>query len=128
MESKLPSDRFYVDSAGTANYHIGSPPDKRSVSVAKKYGIDISMQRGRQFKHSDFEDFDIIFTMDSSNYVNVVRIARTQTEAGKVKMLLEETDLGVAEVPDPYYGNDSGFEDVYHLLDKACTQIAKRLL
>ena len=74
LQSKLPSDKFYVDSAGTANYHVGDSPDHRSISVAKSNGIDISMQRGRQFQISDFDTFDFIFTMDHSNYQNLIKL------------------------------------------------------
>lgn len=128
LQSKLPSDRFFVDSAGTANYHVGSPPDHRSIATAKKHGLDISMQRCRQFSDSDFEDFDLIFTMDLSNHNNVGRLAKKQTDREKVKLLLSQTNFDIEEVPDPYYGTDSDFEKVFHLLDKACEIIAKELL
>ena len=68
LKSKLPHDKFVVDSAGTAHYHIGNPPDKRSITVAKKYGIDISNLKGRQFGVHDFDEFDLIYVMDESNY------------------------------------------------------------
>jgi protein-tyrosine phosphatase len=128
LESKLPSNQFYVDSAGTANYHIGETPDRRSIAVAKAYGIDISQQRGQQFKTSFFDTYDLIYVMDQYNYEDVIRLARTERDRNKVKLILEEdesTTLG--EVPDPYYGDQSGFEYVFRVLDQVCDKIALKL-
>jgi protein-tyrosine phosphatase len=110
LKSKLPKDSFTVDSAGTANYHVGSKPDRRSVAVAKKNGLDISNLSGRQFEVSDFKKFDFIYVMDDSNYNNVCNLARTSEEKAKVKFILNEVypDENY-NVPDPYYGGDSGF-------------------
>lgn len=129
MAAKLPEDQFYVDSAGTGGWHVGQRPDSRSIAVAKKYGLDISKQRGRQFTASDFEEFDFIYAMDSSNFDNILTLARHDNDRSKVKMILNElypeTDT---DVPDPYYGGDSGFDDVYNMLDKATAIIAQRLI
>lgn len=129
LESKLPSDRFYVDSAGTANYHVGDLPDHRSIAVAKTHGIDISNQQGRQFKISDFDTFDYIYVMDQSNFENVVKLARDTNDIAKVKLILE-VDPSISEkyVPDPYYGGDPGFENVFKLLDNVTTIISHQLL
>lgn len=128
LESKLPSNQFYVDSAGTANYHIGDAPDHRSIKVAKSHGIDISNQRGRQFKVSDFDTFDFIFTMDDSNYKNVLALARNTNDIAKVKCILDvDNSIENKQVPDPYYGDDLGFEHVFQLLDKACILLSKKL-
>jgi protein-tyrosine phosphatase len=128
LESKLPSDQFYVDSAGTANYHVGEQPDHRSISVAKSHGIDISLQSGRQFQTSDFDTFDFIYVMDQSNFENVVQLARNTNDSAKVKLILEEDDSILdTHVPDPYYGDLSNFEHVFHLLNTACETISKRL-
>jgi len=128
LRSKLPQDSFSVDSAGTAAYHVGSTPDIRSVAVARKYGLDISNLRGRQFEVSDFDRFDHIYVMDSSNFQNVIKMARNANDVSKVKLILNEiypnTDM---EVPDPYYGGDQGFENVYQMLDQACDAIANKL-
>ena len=128
LESKLPSDKFYIDSAGTANYHIGDPPDRRSVRVAKSHGIDISHQRGQQFKTEFFDVYDIIYVMDESNYENVIALARNSNDIAKVKLIMDE-DLSNSTnyVPDPYYGDESGFEYVYNLLDQVCDKIATKL-
>jgi len=90
LQSKLPNDEFYVDSAGTAAYHIGNAPDHRSIKVASTHGIDISTQSARQFKASDFDTFDYIYAMDASNYTNIINLARTNDDIGKVKLFLEE--------------------------------------
>ena len=89
MQSKLPENHFYVDSAGTAAYHIGNAPDKRSIAVAKKHGLDISSQSARQFKVSDFDTFDFIYAMDQSNYNNIISLARNPNDIEKVRLFLE---------------------------------------
>jgi len=128
LRSKLPKDLFIVDSAGTADYHIGNSPDKRSISVAKKYGIDISNLKGRQFMQSDFDDFDYIFVMDESNYQNVIKLARNKDDTNKVQYILNEIYPNQNySVQDPYYGGETGFESVFKMLDEACENIAKRL-
>lgn len=124
LESKLPEDQFFVDSAGTGNYHIGSPPDHRSIEVARRNGINISNQQCRQFEVADFDLFDIIYVMDTANFSNVVKLARNPSDIGKVKLILESASLNQKEVPDPYYGDMKDFEEVYNLLDKACDSIA----
>ena len=128
LKSKL-SNKFIVDSAGTANYHTGSTPDKRSVAVARKYGLDISNLKGRQFVVSDFDTFDFIYVMDESNHQNVLKLARNDEDISKVEYILNEVHQDQNfEVPDPYYGGDHGFENVYQMLDEACDVIAKNLL
>ncbi|MET3731586.1 low molecular weight protein-tyrosine-phosphatase [Moheibacter stercoris] len=105
---------WIVDSAGTGNWHVGNRPDKRSIAIAQKYGIDISTQRARQFSSKDFDQFDLIFAMDSSNYTDILELAKTDEHRSKVKLM-----LGEGNVPDPYYGGDDGFEHVFQLLDEA---------
>src|SRR5690606_17354197 len=107
LASKLPNDRFYVDSAGTGNYHIGSPPDQRSIQVAKRHGIDISSQTCRQFTRSDFDEFDLIFVMDGSNFSNVAAMARDSEDLNNIKLILAQEQDTIREVPDPYWGNET---------------------
>lgn len=130
LRSKLPdNDTFSVDSAGTGDYHIDKKPDSRSIAVAKKYNLDISNLRGRQFNVSDFEMFDIIYAMDESNYRNILSLARNNQDKEKVKFILNEIYPNQNyNVPDPYYGGHDGFENVYKMLDEACTIIAKSLI
>ena len=128
LQSKLSSDKFIVDSAGTGAYHIGNSPDYRSIAVAKKNGIDISMQQARQFKVSDFDEFDIIYAMDSSNYKNILSLAQSESDKEKVKLILNENpDLTNKNVPDPYHGDTSDFEYVFKILDETCFLIADKL-
>ena len=129
LKSKLPEDRFLVDSAGTSNYHIGALPDRRSIEVATHHDIDITSQRGRQFIISDFDVFDYIYVMDSSNYHDIIGLSRNPKDKDKVKLILQEVpDNVMFDVPDPYYGGDRGFENVYQMLDVACSEIAKKLI
>lgn len=129
LESKLPTDRFEVDSAGTGNYHIGKLPDHRSIAVAKARGLDISNQRCRQFEIADFDNFDIIYVMDQSNYENVIKLARDENDVSKVKLILDSsTSTSPQEVPDPYWGDSNDFEEVYNLLDEVCDKIATKLI
>ncbi|KJD34807.1 protein tyrosine phosphatase [Tamlana nanhaiensis] len=127
LRDKLP-EHFTVDSAGTSNYHIGDAPDRRSVAIAKVNGLDISNLRGRQFKVSDFDAFDLIYVMDDSNFKNVVKLARNDSDIAKVAMILNEVYPNENyNVPDPYYGGDDGFKNVYKMLDEACSIIANKL-
>jgi protein-tyrosine phosphatase len=128
LESKLPSDKFYIDSAGTANYHVGEAPDRRSIAVAKSHGIDISHQRGQQFKASFFDAFDHIYVMDEYNFEDVIRLARNDWDRSKVKLILEEDkSINLMHVPDPYYGDENGFEYVFNILNQVCDKIAQKL-
>lgn len=108
-----------IDSAGTSNYHIGSPPDKRMIDTAHSYGIDISSLSARQFTAKDFDTFDSIYVMDSENYENVIALAKSEKNKSKVHFTLEDKK----DVPDPYFGGTDGFIDVYNLLFEACQNI-----
>ncbi|MCO6162729.1 low molecular weight protein-tyrosine-phosphatase [Flavobacterium sp. NRK F7] len=128
LKSKLPKDQFVVDSAGTGDWHVGQLPDKRSIAIAKKYGIDISDQRAQHFTVKHFEQFDYIFAMDMSNYKNILQLAPNTEAKAKVKLILNELFPNEnVEVPDPYYGGEEGFENVYQMLDKVCDVIAKKI-
>ena len=114
---------FEVDSAGTAGYHVGNPPDSRFIAIARKNHIDISAQRCRQFQIADFRDFDYIFAMDHSNYSNILALAQNRKDQAKVALLLQAAGMGNREVPDPYYGGDQGFAHVFDLIFEACQNI-----
>jgi protein-tyrosine phosphatase len=128
LKSKVDTDKVNIQSAGTGDYHIGDLPDKRSIAVGKRYGIDITDQRGRQFEPADYDRYDHIFVMDNSNYADVISLARNEEDKKKVKLILNEIfpDENV-DVPDPYHGGEQGFEKVYKMLDEACDLIASRL-
>ena len=130
LEDKIAKEKLKaeVDSAGTSDYHIGEAPDKRATKKCAEYDIDISHYRGRQFEKEDFDRFDRIFAMDESNYQNILELAHSQEQRNKVEMILNlnqnQQDISV---PDPYFGGEEGFENVYHLLDIACNQLIEEL-
>ncbi|WP_256011069.1 low molecular weight protein-tyrosine-phosphatase [Desertivirga xinjiangensis] len=111
-----------VDSAGTGDWHIGSAPDRRSIAIAKNYGLDISNQCCRQITVLDFERFDRIFVMDKMNLRDVLSLARTEEDKRKVKLLLD-TEV----VPDPYYEDDQ-FDTVYKMVEDGCRKILEKEL
>lgn len=128
LKSKVDVKKIYVDSAGTGSWHIGEQPDQRSIAVAKKYGIDITSQRGRQFSGTDFHDFDKIYVMDNSNMRDVMSLCPNPNLENKVQLILDELfPNDNVDVPDPYYGGSSGFDDVFNMLDQACQEIADKL-
>ena len=115
------SDKITCDSAGTSAYHIGSPPDGRMNAAAKEQGIEL-LGRARQFKPSDFERFDLILAMDSSNYEDIIYLDGEGKYQDKVKMMCDfATNHSDTEVPDPYYGGEAGFQYVIDLLIDACS-------
>ncbi len=128
LRSKILTDAVTIDSAGTSGLHEGELPDPRSIAVAKSNGIDITDQRSRKFKVADFDNFDLIYAMDQSNYHNILNIARNSDDESKVKMILNESNPGEnLNVPDPYYGGDKGFDNVFRMLDEACDNIASKI-
>lgn len=113
-----------IDSAGTGGWHAGELPDPRSIDIARSKGIDITNQRARQFKQNDFDEFDVIYAMDASNFNDINRLARTEEEKEKVIMILNESYPGEnRRVPDPYYGGPDGFANVFNLLNEATNKI-----
>ena len=129
LASKLPKDKFEVDSAGTGNWHVGKQPDSRSIATAKKNGLDISSQKGKHFTPQHFEEFDYIYVMDGSNYDDVLFLAKTDDHKKKVSRILDELFPGDnVDVPDPYYGLQNGFDMVYEMLDEATDLLAKKLI
>jgi protein-tyrosine phosphatase len=117
-----------VDSAGTSSYHTGECPDQRSIRNARSHGVDISGLKARQFTVDDFDEFDYIYVMDTSNYGNVMMLARNEKDKKKVRFLLDIISPGSnMSVPDPYFGGEQGFENVYVMVDKACQLIADML-
>jgi protein-tyrosine phosphatase len=114
------SEQITCDSAGTASYHVGSPPDRRMAVAASQRGIALKGQ-ARQFHPSDFETFDLILAMDKQNYANIVALDSEGLYRQKVRLMCEfcrhHPDQ---EVPDPYYGGDAGFNYVIDLLLDAC--------
>ncbi|GGD29968.1 low molecular weight protein-tyrosine-phosphatase [Flavobacterium orientale] len=129
LTSKLPKETFFVDSAGTGHWHIGDPPDRRSINIAQNKGIDISHQKGKLFKPSFFREYDYIFVMDVNNYEDVIQMATNEEDKKKVHLILDQLFPGEkVDVPDPYHGVLSNFEEVYDMLEQACDVLAKKLI
>ncbi len=117
-----------VDSAGFEKFHEGDMPDLRAVNVMAHHGIDITSQRARLFRKSDFDHFDRIYVMDRGNYEDVESMAANDEQMNKVHYILNASEPGSNKhVPDPYYGRDGGFETVYQLLNAAIEKIAVEL-
>jgi protein-tyrosine phosphatase len=128
LKSKVYSFKTFVDSAGTGGYHIGKKPDVRSIAIANLNGLDITDQRARKFTVEDYDNFDIIYAMDNSNFDDILSLARNDADKAKVKLILNEVfPYENLDVPDPYIGGDFGFKNVYKMLDEACEVIAKKL-
>ncbi len=123
MFSKLVDDAgltgdFVVDSAGTGAWHIGNPPDPRSVDIAARHGIDISHQQARTVTSGDFDRFDVIVAMDGNNLAALAALAKTPR--AEIRLLLNAPPR---DVPDPYFGGPEGFEDVFRLISSGCEKL-----
>ena len=117
-----------VDSAGTSSYHIGEAPDARMRETARNHGVPIDELRARQFSVSDFDEFDLIYAMDQSNYNNMASLSRSEEDLAKLHLILNEIFPGQnMEVPDPYFGGDQGFKDVFNMLDEATDKIIEKI-
>jgi protein-tyrosine phosphatase len=113
------SDQFEIDSAGTHAYHIGEQPDHRSQLAAKAQGVDLSAQRAQKVIYSDFEDYDYLLAMDADNYKTLMNSCPLLYQ-DKLHLFLDYApELNVQEVPDPYYGGEYGFENVFSLIETA---------
>lgn len=113
------TERYELDSAGTAAYHVGEPPDRRAIHAARQRGIDISQQRARAISVADFQAFDYVIAMDDDNRGNLLTLAPAGERNRVHLMMAFAPDAGYREVPDPYYGGESGFERVLDLLEVA---------
>lgn len=122
------SHKLQSDSCGTSDYHIGELPDERSVATAKRHGIEIS-HRGRQLNHADIRNFDYIIAMDKSNEKNIYRLMDTYNLNHEQIHLMRsfQPNPDSMEVPDPYYGGEDGFENVYQILDKSIQELIVKL-
>ncbi|MEY4111198.1 MAG: hypothetical protein RLZZ46_1554 [Bacteroidota bacterium] len=117
-----------LDSAGTSSNHAGEAPDPRTRRNALQNGLNIEDLRARQFSKTDFQHFDRIFVMDKSNLRHVLSMSEHDEERRKVQLLLEEVFPGSnAEVPDPWYGGEEGFQQVFEMLDEACRLLAEKI-
>jgi protein-tyrosine phosphatase len=121
------TDRFVIASSGTGGWHVGDPPDHRSIEVARRHGVDISAQRGRQFTAAHMDMYDVILAMDASNLATIRRHQRPGQRARLGLLLDELPDFGLRAVPDPYTGTAEDFEAVYQMVDRACAALLARL-
>lgn len=113
------ADRIETDSAGTGDWHVGEPPDPRAIDACARRGVLIDDLRGRQVTSGDFHRFDRILAMDRSNHLALRRMAPSGARAD-LSMMLDFAGLGAnAEVPDPYYGGEQGFDAMLDLLEAA---------
>ncbi|MFO1504339.1 MAG: low molecular weight protein-tyrosine-phosphatase [Steroidobacteraceae bacterium] len=115
---EAPHLQLEFDSAGTADYHIGAPPDARSIRAALTRGYDLTQLRARQLQRDDFRRFDLLLAMDEENLANMLRLA-PRGDAHRARLFLDYArDCGLAAVPDPYYGDAAGFEKVIDLAEQ----------
>jgi protein-tyrosine phosphatase len=113
------ADHIEVDSAGTHAYHVGEAPDSRAQSTARARGVDLTAQRARQFGAQDFAQFDYVLAMDRGN-LEILRRSCPEDQLHKVRLYLDfAPDRPEEEVPDPYYGGQSGFDQVFELVETA---------
>ena len=117
-----------VDSAGTAGYHAGEPPDARARAAGRRFGVDVG-GRARQFKRVDFERFDYVLAMDRANFDDLAQLADSAGARQKLHLLrgFDPSSLPGASVPDPYYGDDEDFDDVVRICLAACTPLLEKL-
>jgi protein-tyrosine phosphatase len=116
-----------VDSAGTNGYHVGEAPHPLSQKVARMHGLDIGRQRARKFVGDDFQRFDIIYAMAEDVLDEMRRIAGRKFDPAKASLLMDEVDPGKAiDVPDPWSGPESGYQEAYRMMDEACAAIVER--
>jgi len=118
-----------VDSAGTHGYHIGESPDGRSQETARENGVDLSLQKARKVTAEDFQHFDYIIAMDQANYEDLKRLAVSEEEQQKLSLFMQYSeDWDNDEVPDPYYGGDNGFDQVFDMVLSASEGLLKNII
>lgn len=122
------ADKYEVDSAGTADYHVGQEPDARMVRTAARRGFNYT-NRGRQFKASDLDTFDLIVPMDLENQADIERLSITRAQRAKIHLLREFDPQanGAIAVPDPWYGGPSGFDEAYDIIERSVNNLLKTL-
>lgn len=123
LEKKVKENNldWVVDSAGTSGYHNGEQPHHLSIKIAKENGIDISQQISRKFLKEDIDRFDKVFVMDSDNYIEVQKICGSKFNFNKVDLILNQTYPNQNKsVPDPWYGKEENYLQVFEMLTEAC--------
>lgn len=127
LATRAPHLDVEVDSAGTHDYHIGEPPDRRALEAARRRGLDLSPMRARQVAEIDFERFDYVLAMDRQNLETLLRRAPSQYHE-RIRLFMDfAPNAYTREVPDPYYGGANGFEEVLDLLEQASEGLLQEL-
>ncbi|MEX0722974.1 MAG: low molecular weight protein-tyrosine-phosphatase [Gracilimonas sp.] len=127
VKQKELDNYFYIDSAGTAAYHVGESANSKSQATANKHGVQLP-SKARKFEYPDLEEFDLILAMDTENYRNIKSLDRKNKYANKIKMMREfDPQPADGEVPDPYYGGMDGFENVFQVLDRSTEALLQEL-
>ena len=121
-------DRIAIESAGTGDWHVGEPRDRRSQAIGKARGIPLSGV-AQQFTSESFDRYDHVIAMDLANRDALMRLARTNADLAKIRMLrsFDPDAPADAEVPDPYYGGEGGFEEVFDICERACRGLIAHL-
>ncbi|MBI4388864.1 MAG: low molecular weight phosphotyrosine protein phosphatase [Nitrospinae bacterium] len=120
--------RVHIESAGTGDWHVGKLPDSRMQATANKNGLHLT-SRARQFRRDDFDRFDLVLAMDRSNQAELTRMCAPETAREKLKLFrsFDPQGNGGLDVPDPYYGGNDGFDEVFQIVQRACPEILKHL-
>lgn len=127
IEQKRLDGKYSCDSCGTSAYNIGQQPDPRTQENAKINDINLN-HKARQFDVTDFEEFDYILPMDASNMMRIVEFGEAETSKVTIKLMREFDPLSKgADVPDPYFGGEEGFQDVFEILDRSCKELLDHL-
>ncbi len=119
--------KWTIDSAGTNGYHNGEAPHRLSQKVASLHGIDISYQRSRKFSMSDFEEYDKIYVMAGEVYDDLKRLSGKKFQPEKINFLMNEIYPGEnRDVPDPWYGGEEGYHEVFEMMERACERLVEK--
>ncbi len=128
LAERAPNISIEIDSAGTHDYHVGHPPDRRAIEAARRRGIDLTTLRARQVTVEDFARFDLILAMDDENVEDLKRRAPSEYHS-RIRLLLDfAPEAPMRHVPDPYYGGTPGFEQVLDLLEQASEGLLEEVL
>lgn len=126
IKKKNLAERFPSDSCGTSNYEIGRPPDPRTIKSAQKNGIAIQ-HIAKQINQLDVEKFDLILAMDQHNLDVIMRLPKAVSHKQKIKLIREFDPMGLGDVPDPYYGGEKDFQEVFEMLDRSIENLIAKI-
>lgn len=128
IEEHQLTDRISCDSCGNSNYHIGGQPDQRTVKNALQNGVVLN-HKARQFSSDDFNKFDFIIPMDKSNLSNILKFEEANTTKATIQLMRDYEDEGECmDVPDPYFGGEDGFQEMFDILDRSCKKMMTSMI